>query len=93
MRQVSSEEVAAHQPHVESLAKRFNGNKANAEYDDLVQEGLIAVWQCLREGVEPGPGIIKRRMLNWCRYLMRHSDNLSYDEVVGDINELVAEPV
>jgi DNA-directed RNA polymerase specialized sigma24 family protein len=71
---VSSEAVAEHKPRVEALAWRFNG-LGGAEFDDLVQEGLIKVWLLLEESDDPGyiPAnlVIERAMLDWVRVCRR----------------------
>jgi DNA-directed RNA polymerase specialized sigma24 family protein len=51
----------------ESLAERYSRG-ARDEYDDLVQEGLIAVWRTLRSGKVPARANIENRMKNWLRY-------------------------
>jgi len=53
------------------LAKGPGGTNVEAEYDDLYQEGLIAVWQCLERGVAPKAEIIELRMRDW-RRLMKY---------------------
>lgn len=72
--------LAAHQGLVESLATELSrspsAKRVNAEYDDLVQEGLIAVWQSTERGTNPAL-VIKNRMLNWIRFLGKR-DGESY---------------
>lgn len=53
---------------VESLARKFVGRNA-AEYDDLVQEGLIHVWRSLKRGINPAAAQIENRMNDWTRLL------------------------
>jgi hypothetical protein len=71
---VSSEAVAEHKPRVEALAWRLRG-LGGAEFDDLVQEGLIKVWLLLEESEEfgyiPGNLPIERAMLDWVRVCRR----------------------
>lgn len=71
---VSSEAVAEHKPRVEALARRFNG-LGGAEFDDLVQEGLVKVWLLLEESDDPTyiPAnlVIERAMLDWVRVCRR----------------------
>jgi DNA-directed RNA polymerase specialized sigma24 family protein len=94
VRKVSDAEIAAYKPTVERLANQLKGGKANAEFDDLVQEGLILVWKSLQAGIAPSAEMIVFRMKDWRRYLLRHGNNLSYDEVVDrDVNELAQESV
>lgn len=61
-------QVAGYRSLVESLAPKFVGRN-QAEFDDLVQEGLIFVWQTLQKGVTPKAGLIELRMLDWVRLL------------------------
>lgn len=68
MRRSIDDEVAGYRGLVESLAPRFVGRN-QAEFDDLVQEGLINVWETLEKGVTPKAEIIELRMLNWVRLL------------------------
>lgn len=76
-------QVAAYQTHVEYLAKRLVGF-ANAEFDDLAQEGLIAVWQSLARGLRPSTGVIEGRMIDWVRYLQRleRNDAIAYERIL-----------
>lgn len=63
-RAVTSNEIAAYQQLVESLAMRYR-NYPEADYDDLVQEGLISVWECLRRGNRPAAQVLQWNMLRW----------------------------
>lgn len=65
-----NERVAAYRPFVELLANRFTG-RFGAEFDDLVQEGLVSVWQAHERGVEPSATIIQHSMRNWVRTVRR----------------------
>lgn len=67
---VTSEEVAVYRDAVKAYARRFTGI-ANAEFDDLEQEGLIAVWQSLAGGHRPSEWMIKNRMKSYLRVLGR----------------------
>lgn len=60
--------VAGYSGLAESLAQKFVGRNG-AELDDLVQEGLIFVWQTLQRGVTPNAELIEGRMQNWTRLL------------------------
>jgi DNA-directed RNA polymerase specialized sigma24 family protein len=63
-----------------------------AEYDDLYQEGMIAVWSC-----PPGAdskyisAAIFNRMKDWIRYVkrLRHLHTVSYEEIMEheDVSE------
>jgi DNA-directed RNA polymerase specialized sigma24 family protein len=65
MATVTSEGVAAYQGMVERLAYRYVDNGIGCEYDDLVQEGLIGVWQSLERDRPPSTPFIKLCMRNW----------------------------
>lgn len=43
--------------------------QVGAEYDDLVQEGLINVWQTLARDVTPSADMIENRMRDYVRWL------------------------
>lgn len=68
---------------VDSLARRMTGY-SDAEYDDLVQEGYIAVFLAHKAGAHPSKAICRGRMLNWCRYLRRlqNNDAVAYEELL-----------
>lgn len=42
-----------------------------AEYEDLLQEGLIAVWQALQRAIRPSAKVVKARMVDYERWLGR----------------------
>lgn len=67
---VTSEQVAAWEPLVENLARRFDGTRG-AEFDDLAQEGRIAVWECLQRGEHPSERVVVPAMLDWVRVCAR----------------------
>lgn len=69
-RAVTSEEVAAYRQLVEKLARRYVGS-AGAEFDDLVQEGLISVWEALRRNNNPSAEVVQYAMRMWVRFLRR----------------------
>jgi DNA-directed RNA polymerase specialized sigma24 family protein len=69
-RHVSSEAVAAYRPVCTKLANQLNGVQG-AEFDDLYQEGLIAAWMSLQNGIAPSNTFIKNRMLDWVRKCRR----------------------
>jgi DNA-directed RNA polymerase specialized sigma24 family protein len=56
-----------------------------AEYDDLYQEGMIAVWKCPPDA---DPRVISQavynRMKDWVRYVkrLRHHQSVSYEDIV-----------
>lgn len=63
-----------------------------AEYDDLYQEGMIAVWKCPPDAP---PAYIAtavfNRMKDWVRYVkrIRHLQTVDYDEIMehSDVSE------
>lgn len=63
---VSNEAVAEHLSRVQRLARRFNG-VAGAEYDDLVQEGLLKVFLLIRDDQPVSNTAIKNAMRDWVR--------------------------
>lgn len=62
---VTSQEVAAYRQLVEDLAHRYVSLKVMCEYDDLVQEGLVAVWDSLRRGRAPSAEYVRLYMRGW----------------------------
>jgi DNA-directed RNA polymerase specialized sigma24 family protein len=72
--------VEAYEPHVKRLARQYVGY-ANAEFEDLAQEGRIAVWQTLARGLRPSTQVIEGRMLDWVRYLnhLQKNDAVAYE--------------
>lgn len=91
MRRDINDQIAAYCDLVESLAHKFVGRNG-AEFDDLVQEGLIHVWQSLQRGIHPAAEQIENRMKNWVRWLGRrdpveYGTMLPLDEPVGEFQE------
>lgn len=81
-----NDQVAAYRGLVESVANRYRSRHILAEYDDLVQEGMIAVWHALEKGIEPGPAYIRNRMRDYVRKLhrpIRHEETLEYSDELG----------
>lgn len=81
-----NDRVAGYRDLVESiateLARSNRAKRVGAEYDDLAQEGLIAVWKALRSGVDVvGPERIRDRMKDYMTWLGRHG-NEDYDEML-----------
>lgn len=81
-----------------SAANKFSGA---AEYEDLYQEGLIALWKCppdtllslkeKRDGSDRTyvSKAVHNRMKNWVRYIkrLRHNQSVSYVEMVDEVPE------
>lgn len=84
---VTSEKVAGYEPFVESLARRRDGVRG-AEYDDLAQEGRIAVWEVLSNYPEPVGFAVENhasdRMAQWIRYVSREGMG-GFDERLPNI--------
>ena len=90
-----NDRVADYRDLVESLARKFVGRKG-AEFDDLVQEGLINVWQTLERGVTPSIDIIEKRMLSWIKFIdPEKSSAVPYDTLLplDDFQHLSDDPV
>lgn len=62
------QQLANVRPRIEKLARVLVG-RAGAEFDDLVQEGLIAAWESLQAGHVPTDTFLTHRMKNWVRTL------------------------
>lgn len=61
-----------------------------AEYDDLYQEGMIAVWNCPPRADAPVISqAIYNRMKDWVRFTkrLRHYQSVSYEEIVDHVHE------
>lgn len=63
-----------------------------AEYDDLYQEGMIAVWSCPPNADNKYVSTaIFNRMKDWIRFVkrMRHMHTVSYEEIMEheDVSE------
>lgn len=56
-----------------------------AEFDDLYQEGMIAVWKCPPDAdTQYVTKAVYNRMKDWVRYVkrLRHNQSVSYDEIM-----------
>ncbi len=95
MSTVTSEEVAAYQGMVEALAYRYVNNDIGCEYDDLVQEGLIAVWRSLECGQPPSATFVKSAMRFWRTRIVRQrrGDPIAREYVSLHPDILEARPV
>lgn len=73
MRDAINDQVAGYRGLVESLADKLAGRlRGNTliDRDDLVQEGLIHVWQAIQRGITPSAEQIVYRMqqhIKWSR--------------------------
>lgn len=83
MRAVTDTEVAAYAGLIKSLASKTLGY-SDAEYEDLYQEGMIAVWLTLAHDHRVHKDVVRGRMLNYCRYLRRlhNNDAIAYEELL-----------
>lgn len=67
------------------VAVAANRFRNAAEYDDLYQEGMIAVWNCPPDA---DPQFVSKavynRMKDWVRFVkrLRHNQSVSYEEIV-----------
>jgi len=75
--------VTAYSGLVESLAWKLTGY-SGAEFDDLYQEGMIAVVLSLKADKVIAKSFVRYRMLNYCRYLRRlvNNDAIAYEELL-----------
>jgi DNA-directed RNA polymerase specialized sigma24 family protein len=67
---------------VASAAWRFRNA---AEYDDLYQEGMIAVWSCPPDSDHQFVSkAVYNRMKDWVRFVkrLRHHQSVSYEDIV-----------
>ncbi len=75
-----SDQIKAYEKDLHPLALRLVG-RDGAEYDDLMQEGYIAIWQCLIKGIVPSMTVVFGRMLNWIRHI-RLQNPAAYYEIL-----------
>lgn len=74
--------VRKYEKIISTAAWRFRNA---AEYDDLYQEGMIAVWSCPPDA---DPQVISKavynRMKDWVRFVkrLRHNQSVSYEEIL-----------
>lgn len=89
--------IGKHEKVIAAAAYRF---RKAAEYDDLYQEGMIAVWSCPPDADDQYINkAIFNRMKNWVRYVkrLRHFQPVDYEEILengvhnGDSGESVEE--
>lgn len=78
--------IGNHEKVIAAAAWRFRNA---AEYDDLYQEGMIAVWHCPPDADEAYiNSAIFNRMKNWVRYIkrLRHYQAADYKEIVDGVH-------
>jgi DNA-directed RNA polymerase specialized sigma24 family protein len=71
-------QVREHAGLVESLADRLSRRDRN-ERDDLIQEGLIAVWETITGGKPVTEDIIVKRMKKWLKFRGRQKRDVATD--------------
>ena len=84
MLSTSERRIVAYEKMIASAARRFS---RAAEYDDLVQEGMIAVFKCPKYCEQHiVVASIYNRMKDWVRYVkrLRHHQSASYEESMHD---------
>jgi len=73
--------IGDHAKIISAAAYKFRNA---AEYDDLYQEGMIAVWLCSPDATTSYINeAIFYRMKDWVRYIkrLRHFHSVSYEEI------------
>lgn len=77
------DQLRSHAGLVESLADQLS-RRSRDERDDLVQEGLIAVWENLAAGKPVTEDSVVKRMKKWLRYRGRQKRDVptSYDKLL-----------
>lgn len=70
------EQVRGYLGLCEQAARKLVGRNG-AEFDDLVQEGLISAWWALKHDIVPSASIVELRMLQYVRWLGRHPGGLT----------------
>jgi hypothetical protein len=67
-----SAEVAAYSSMVEAHARRFSRlPDLESHFDDLVQEGLLAVWKVQAAGFPPSNQVVENAMRDYARVELR----------------------
>lgn len=85
---VTDAQVAEYRPLVESVADRLHRPGRYIWREDLVQEGMIAVWLTLKKGQKPNDKDVERRMVDWIRVERKRGfTNVARDEDVDLTNE------
>ena len=76
--------IGEYEKIVAAAAWRFRNA---AEYDDLYQEGMIAIWKCPPDADQQVIIVsVYNRMKDWVRYVkrLRHYQSVSYEEIMRD---------
>ena len=79
--------IGEYEKIIAAAAYRF---RKAAEYDDLYQEGMIAVWRCPPDA---SPQVVSsavyNRMKDWVRFIkrQRHYQVADYEEIVNGVHE------
>lgn len=77
--------VGEYEKLIAAAARKF---RHAAEYDDLFQEGMIAVWSCPPDS-DPQyvSTAIFNRLKNWVRFVkrLRHNQEVNYEEIMDGI--------
>lgn len=74
--------IGEYEKIIAAAAWRF---RTAAEFDDLYQEGMIAVWSCPPDSdVQYVSRAVYNRMKNWVRYTkkLRHHHPVCYEEIL-----------
>jgi hypothetical protein len=80
MSTVQDNDIRAFEQMVQVQAHRFVG-VGGAEYDDLVQEGLVFVWLSLSKGITPSADLVSKRMISWIRFINKQNP-IPYNELL-----------
>ena len=79
--------IVEYEKVIASAARRF---RSAAEYDDLYQEGMIAVWLCPPDA-DPQyvSQAVYNRLKNWVRFVkrLRHQHAVDYEEIVDGVEK------
>ena len=79
--------VGEYERVIATAAYRF---RSAAEYDDLYQEGMIAVWLCPPdEDPQYVSQAVYNRLKNWVRYVkrLRHFQSVSYEVMMDGLHD------
>lgn len=79
--------IGEYEKVIATAAYRFRNA---AEYDDLYQEGMIAVWLCPPDAdPQYTSKAVYNRMKMWVRFVkrQRHNQSVSYQEIVDGVSE------